>query len=132
VAELCLGSRPDISHSHFTIQGLMQLVRHCPDLQDLTIAVDASMNSYVAGSLEDRHVFSKKPVSLDLGISRITRVEPVAMFLTRLFPDLREVSGQDERRDGTRWRQVKEYVDVIKQVRREERSWWIPDDKDRT
>ncbi|KZT18547.1 kinase-like protein [Neolentinus lepideus HHB14362 ss-1] len=92
--------------TNFTLKGLIKIVKQCPDLQKSTIAIDASMNQYVPPTREERDVFCKNLIALDLGFPNITTPKPVAILLSRIFPELTHVEAQDEDGGDERWGEV--------------------------
>ncbi|KZT19153.1 hypothetical protein NEOLEDRAFT_1173181 [Neolentinus lepideus HHB14362 ss-1] len=112
--------------TNFKLMSLINIAKHCPDLGQLNIAVDASMDQYVLPTREERDIFCESLGMLELGFSKITTPNPVAILLSRIFPRLTCIEGSDEDGQPALWDEVSEHLYWMRLVREEER--WSPED----
>lgn len=90
LSEFRLGGYGWMNSSNLTLRSLAYLVDCCPDLQILSLVIDASQNDVVQSIPRP-----SKPsllTAINLGNSRISkRTSPVAHVLLRLFPSLASI-----------------------------------------
>ncbi|KAI0944045.1 hypothetical protein AcV7_001973 [Taiwanofungus camphoratus] len=77
--------------SGWTFAGVAQLLRLCPNLRSLGMAIDVSQDDLRMASAADDHICSKRITMLDVGDSMIGDVTVTARSFAYLFPNLREI-----------------------------------------
>ncbi|KAF8887130.1 hypothetical protein BD779DRAFT_530230 [Infundibulicybe gibba] len=120
--EMC---RPIEQQPQLTLQGLAPLARFCPDLEDLSVYIDAthlcSNHIDLGSSPSDSQV-----KSLEVYRSPISQssVPWAASFLSAIFPRLRYVDCDDQLRDGEervaypgRWLEVTNHLAAYRHAR---------------
>lgn len=117
----------DYSTSFITLNGLVPLLEHCPDLCELGIILDAAsvvpMPSPLArpgGGVSNHNIDS-----MTVGSSTIQDPRLVAAFLSDILPNLKEIHWEeDEEYDlSSLWDQVQDLLPIFGQVRKQERAW---------
>ena len=121
--------------SEVTLDGLLPLFRHCPDLTDLSLPLNATLPvSNVVGGIHDSQL-----ISLDVGDSQIRFPDEVAAFLSVhcTHPSFEIVAARalegDNNAEHIRsrelhsvmWDQVGRLVKLFARVRTQERDHWI-------
>ncbi|KAF9238221.1 hypothetical protein BU15DRAFT_62634 [Melanogaster broomeanus] len=115
-----------------TLQGLIPLLRGCPNLALLGVVVDARILPPPSARLPGAGVRNMSLESLWLADSVITRPSLVAAFLSAVAPNVEQIvswntpllsgkSGKDKYRK--KWREVERLVRQFSAVRRQEREW---------
>ncbi|KAJ7218183.1 hypothetical protein C8J57DRAFT_1732272 [Mycena rebaudengoi] len=112
-----------------TLQCLHSFAQHCPYLKGLTLA----LNAFIIPPRETRRVFQKELMTLDVGYSPISSSLSVSRFISTIFPNLRYISTSRDGRDDdddvdiaeiqchNRWKEVKEQIPVLAEIREEGR-----------
>lgn len=129
ITRLCLKSwLSAFPEPYLSLQGLVPLAQHCQRLEDLSIFVDARVIPPIETT---RHVFNETLRSLCISNSPINDPKKVAIFLTRIFPNILELhscgfadcnGGElDEDED---WGEVDSLLKVLVTARAEERQRW--------
>ena len=96
-----LGSRSD--PSDITLDGLVPLLEHCPDLCALSLVLDASFVTMPhPPTRPGGGVSNHKIVAITVGLSDIEDPVLVAAFLSDILPNLREITWEDPDQDATR------------------------------
>ncbi|KAH7929961.1 hypothetical protein BV22DRAFT_93760 [Leucogyrophana mollusca] len=120
------GGRPQI-----TLEGLPQLLRHCPSLRTLGLAIDAT----TVGARLDRPghgVCNTSIKELELADSPIANPVYVAAFLSDILPSVKSLEAwgdpvDDDEGEGDkymrRWARVEKMLDAFTNVRNQERRW---------
>ncbi|EPQ50743.1 hypothetical protein GLOTRDRAFT_118162 [Gloeophyllum trabeum ATCC 11539] len=121
---LILGYSPMYHEPGFTLNGLAQLVRLCPCLNDISIPINADISEYEPLPVAERELYNGKVTMLAFGRSKVGDPVSVAMFLSRLFPNVKLVTGHDEAGGSAAWDKVRDYAKAFASVRREERLLW--------
>ncbi|KAG5635578.1 hypothetical protein H0H81_010743 [Sphagnurus paluster] len=108
-----LGDGNISAHSPVTLQGLLSLVRGCPDLETLTLTLDARMDKFPLHAPPGMGACSPKLTKLRLGHSLIRNPENVALFLADVFPNLKTVEAAT-----TGWAAALKFTELYKAVRK--------------
>ncbi|KAG2364644.1 hypothetical protein BDR07DRAFT_1354750 [Suillus spraguei] len=113
------------------LSGLVLLLEHCPELHQLTLSVNAIVDTKAPPAPPISSISNKLITSINFSNSPITKTAEVAAFLSAIVPNLRETlswtgevtcpggSVQEYRR---RWDSVAELVRVFSEVRKQERE----------
>ncbi|KAG0697940.1 hypothetical protein DFH29DRAFT_127128 [Suillus ampliporus] len=116
---------------HVDLTGLVLLLEHCPDLQQLAISVNAIIDTKVPPAHPISSISNTLITSINFCNSPITKTAEVAAFLSAIVPNLRETpswtgevtclggAAQEYRK---RWDSVAELVRVFAEVRKQERE----------
>ncbi|KIJ58173.1 hypothetical protein HYDPIDRAFT_34429 [Hydnomerulius pinastri MD-312] len=118
--------------SKVTLQGLIPLLRGCPNLALLGVVVDATRLPAASTRLPGAGVRNTSLESLWLADSKITRPSLVAAFLSAVAPNIEQIvtwntpllsgrEGKDKYRK--RWREVEGLVRMFSITRRQEHAW---------
>ena len=116
---------------HVDLTGLVLLLEHCPDLNQLTLSVNAIIDTKAPPAPPRSSTSNTLITSINFCNSPITKTGEVAAFLSAIVPNLRETlswtgevmciggTAQDYRR---RWDSVAELVRIFAEVRKQERE----------
>ncbi|KIK95530.1 hypothetical protein PAXRUDRAFT_11391 [Paxillus rubicundulus Ve08.2h10] len=118
--------------SKVTLQGLIPLLRDCPNLALLGVVLDATVLPDASVRLPGAGVRNTSLDSLWLADSKITRPTMVAAFLSAVAPNIEQIvswntpllsgrEGKDKYRK--RWREVERLMRHFSTARRQEREW---------
>ncbi|KAF9223030.1 hypothetical protein BS17DRAFT_149807 [Gyrodon lividus] len=118
--------------SKVTLQGLIPLLRDCPNLTLLGVVVDATILPATSIKLPGAGVRNTSLEFLWLADSKITRSSLVAAFLSAVAPNIEQIvswntpllsgrEGKDKYRK--RWREVERLIRHFSAARRQEREW---------
>jgi hypothetical protein len=111
---LSLGG-PRHAPSRVTLRALYALARHCPNLEFLEIALDATDIAGLESNGFEGRACQTNLTDIDLGYSPIAAATPVAAFLSATFPKLSEIAPayndeaepeSEEAAYGDRWKEV--------------------------
>ncbi|KAH9929299.1 hypothetical protein B0H21DRAFT_886000 [Amylocystis lapponica] len=110
--------------SSITLEGLVHLVRHCPRLSILVLALDASVipdsdQRPGGGFVNDRIT------TIWVRDSPLKDPIAVAAFLSDLFPNLTMISttASDDAGNIDKWKTVENALGTLAMVRQQERNW---------
>ncbi|KAH7929962.1 hypothetical protein BV22DRAFT_93909 [Leucogyrophana mollusca] len=119
-------------HPRVTLEGLPRLLRHCPSLKTLGLAIDAS--TIGAGrSRPGRGVCNTSITKLELAYSPIENWVYVATFLSDILPSVKSLEAWDDHvydvwgdciTYARRWARVEKMLGAFANVRRQERRWF--------
>jgi hypothetical protein len=113
------------------LTGLVLLLEHCPELHQLTLSVNAIIDTKAPPAPPISRISNKLITSINFSNSPITKTAEVAAFLSAIVPNLRETTswtGEVIRPGGRipeyrkRWDDVAELVRVFSEVRKQERE----------
>lgn len=99
-----------------TLNSLVSLATHCPDLNYLRLVLDASISRLESRDVEKcNHLITY----LELGCSILDDANQVAAFLSRLFPNLTHIYAWEEHGDEgedsewfNKWADVQEFIEA--------------------
>ncbi|KII91573.1 hypothetical protein PLICRDRAFT_28183 [Plicaturopsis crispa FD-325 SS-3] len=120
--------------SGITLDGLVPLVVHCPDLESLSLITDGTVRNMYPDRRPGNGAMNTKITSLELGDSTLESPPVVAAFLSDLFPNLVDIfawvdyAADDP--DGEswfdRWKEVESSLRIFANVRQQERNHGSP------
>ncbi|KAF7333422.1 hypothetical protein MVEN_02358000 [Mycena venus] len=141
IQSLELGTSTELLHStRMTLHGYRAFAKHCENLHNLKLAVDASTVPPFDRS-PDTRISQHRLRTIDVLKSPISDPRAVARFMSGLFPRLADISTlndwrwddlieteddaeiEEARALHTRWKQVEALVPMIASIREEERHW---------
>ncbi|KAF9235608.1 hypothetical protein BU15DRAFT_77839 [Melanogaster broomeanus] len=119
-------SAPVNDPSRITLDGLLPLLKHCPNLATLKISIDASQ---VTKSIDrpGGGIRNTLITQLSLYSSPIRDVGLVALFLSDVLPNVRAI---EETSASESWNMVATLLEVLTLARRQERKWCARLDSD--
>lgn len=116
-----------------TLQGLVPLARHCKELEELEIFLSARRVPPWDRGPEIFAGFSRT-LTINVTTSPIRHPKDVAVFLSRIFPNLISLENEDRssREDDDipvteldkKWSEVEDLLEILVAVRTEERERW--------
>ncbi|KAF8625991.1 hypothetical protein AX17_006715 [Amanita inopinata Kibby_2008] len=123
---------PLMKQSRVTVEGLIAVAEHCPNLTYLSLAIDArKVHEY--HEKPGRGVSNQKLEYLVVYASPIEDPVPVASLLSDIFPNLRNVTALDSALDpdvaesvelDEKWARVENLVKAFANVRNQERLYY--------
>ncbi|KAF9226222.1 hypothetical protein BS17DRAFT_729241, partial [Gyrodon lividus] len=117
ILEIVTGSSDE--PSRITLDGLVPLLQHCPNLGTLKISVNAS---YVTNNTDrpGEGVCNTRITELSLYSSPVGDVGRVASFLSDILPNVRTI---DEINTRESWNMVAKLLEIFALAREQERRW---------
>ncbi|KAF8625623.1 hypothetical protein AX17_006808 [Amanita inopinata Kibby_2008] len=121
--------------SRMSIEGLVALAKHCPDLKYLSLAVDATeVNRHDESERPGKGVSNEKLKTLAVSASPIVEPILVASFLSDIFPKLETIKFFDPEEENetdskdfeeleSKWATTEKLVRAFAAVRRQERLY---------
>ncbi|KAG1735048.1 hypothetical protein EDB19DRAFT_1725777 [Suillus lakei] len=113
-----------------TLDGIANLLLHCPDLCALSIAMDATSYSVVTPDVPGGGVTNTKITTLSVGASLINNPLAVAAFLSSILPNLQNIlskvdtnfaPNQTESRH-VKWARAATYLRDVHMIKKQERA----------
>ncbi|KAH7906122.1 hypothetical protein BJ138DRAFT_1072095 [Hygrophoropsis aurantiaca] len=118
--ELVLNHRGGRRTSEITFKGLKSLIRACPLLQILALAIDATQLNVVSSNTPEEDIHNDKIEELDLKNSIIENPTAVALILGELFWSLKRVDVYHRRKlYGRLWSEVNSHL-LTRQANKQE------------
>ncbi|EMD37529.1 hypothetical protein CERSUDRAFT_94537 [Gelatoporia subvermispora B] len=103
-----------------TINCLASLCRHCGNLEDLHIYVDARAVTEIPSERSDTGLCCKTLRKIDVGLSPISAPGVIATFLSDIFPKLEGVEVEEKLEYTEEWEEVSRLLKGVGSVRVQE------------
>ncbi|KAG2156422.1 hypothetical protein DEU56DRAFT_234738 [Suillus clintonianus] len=113
-----------------TLDGIVSLLLHCPDLCALGIAMDATSYNVVTPEVPGGGVTNTKITTLSVGVSLIENPLAVATFLASILPNLENILCKDDsdivpyqkESRHTKWARASMYLRDVQMIKKQERA----------
>ncbi|KAH7913663.1 hypothetical protein BJ138DRAFT_1124160 [Hygrophoropsis aurantiaca] len=96
-----------------TLEGLINLLARCPQLQGVGLMLDVTIIDPIALQKLSRGVVNTAITKLDVGASRIDDPDRVSLILSAVLPRLKAVENEGGKYNGLHWATRKERWDKV-------------------
>ncbi|KAF8206107.1 hypothetical protein K438DRAFT_1756828 [Mycena galopus ATCC 62051] len=111
IEELCLCASPHRHvYSRVTLEGIYAFAEHCPELEELSITLDASIIPQLTVDGGRQRASQEALRRLDVGLSPVSDGRAVGKFLSSVFPELSMIVSPRREDSGEIWEAAESFL----------------------